>query len=300
MSCLDILIPHYRDLDGLRESLASIAAQTWTGDMRVVIVDDGSEPEIFRAVEAEAEACELPVTLQRNSENRGRPYTRNRLLDAIDSPFVAWLDAGDIWYPEKTEKQFDQINRLRYEGHNEHRYWVTCNYDWQWVGRRARLIRQEVDVRQFRELMLGQNLRAYLWTLLGSAEAFRIAGRFDERLPRLQDLDYFARFVLGGGILTNCGERRAQCRYHKSDMGRNADEIRACNTLIYRKYRSHLQGYGPSFLKTIHYNADMLSARYAANNGSRLRHLYYTTRAVAAHPKRAIGAARFHLRKQVE
>ena len=49
--------------------------------------------------------------------------------------------------------------------------------------------------------MLGRRLRAYLWTLLGTARAFKAAGRFDERLPRLQDLDYFLRFIAAGGTL---------------------------------------------------------------------------------------------------
>ncbi|MEM8571488.1 MAG: glycosyltransferase family 2 protein [Pseudomonadota bacterium] len=300
MAGVDILIPHFRDPEGLRISLESIAAQTWTGDMRVVLVDDGSEPEFYQEIEAQAEAFPLPVTLERNPVNRGRPYTRNRLLDGVDNPFVAWLDAGDTWYPEKLEKQFEQISRLRYIGEDADRYWITCHYDWQWEGRRARQIEQQTDVRQMRELMLGQKLRAYLWTLLGTAKAFKIAGRFDERLPRLQDLDYFVRFVLAGGILTVPRRTGVLCKYHKSDVGRNAQEIRACNHLIYRKYRPHLEAYGPSFLKTIRYNADMLSARFARNNGAPGQNLYYIGRATLAHPKRAIGAARFHLRKTQE
>lgn len=300
MACLDILIPHYRDPAGLKLSLESIEAQTWTGDMRVVVVDDGSEPEYLRQAEALLADFPLPHTLERNPINRGRPYTRNRLLDLIDSPFVAWLDAGDVWYPDKLLKQFEHVSRLRYEGKDPDRYWVTCHYDWQWEGRRARTIEQVTEVRQLRELMLGQKLRAYLWTLLGTREAFRIAGRFDERLPRLQDLDYFIRFVLAGGEMTVPPRTEALCRYHKSDVGRNATEIRACNSLIFRKYRPHFQNYGPSFMKTIRYNADMLSARFARNNGALFLNLYYIGNATLAHPKRAIGAARFHLRASAE
>jgi glycosyltransferase involved in cell wall biosynthesis len=294
---LDILIPHYRDLEGLRLSLASIAEQTWTGDMRIVVVDDGSEPEIYQSVEALLAEQDLPCTLERNLSNRGRPYTRNRLLDLIDSPFVAWLDAGDVWYADKLRVQFEHVNRLRYRGEDPDRYWVTCHYDWQWQGRRARKVEQQTDGRQLRELMLGQKLRAYLWTLLGTREAFRIAGRFDERLPRLQDLDYFIRFLLAGGEMTVPPHRGALCRYHKSDVGRNAREIRACNELIHRKYRPHLQSFGPSFLRTIRYNAEMLSARFAQNNGEPMNNLVYVTRATIAHPKRAIGAMRYRWRK---
>lgn len=294
---LDVLVPHYRDPAGLALSLASVRAQSWTGDMRIVIVDDGSPATDLAAVERQAAELGLPVTLERNPTNRGRPYTRNRLLDCIDNPFVAWIDSGDVWYPDKLEKQFEHVSRLRFVGAPLERLWITCHYDWQWEGGRARLVRQETEGRQLRELMLGQRLRAYLWTLLATAEAFRKVGRFDERLPRLQDLDYFVRFVRAGGELVAPRHKAALCRYHKSDVGRDAAEIRRCNTLIFEKNRPALLGYGPAFVKTIRYNAERLSARYAGNNGARGQAAWYLGRAFAAHPRRAIGALRHNLRK---
>ena len=95
MATLDILIPHYNDIDGLELTLRSIAAQTWRGETRIVIVDDGSAPDSARAAREIGEAFSQPVTFIANARNRGRPYTRNVLLDAIDSPYVAWLDAGE-------------------------------------------------------------------------------------------------------------------------------------------------------------------------------------------------------------
>ena len=286
-----MLIPHFQDVEGLELSLKSIADQTWTGDMRLVIVDDGSEPKHFARAEALVAEQPLPALVLRNPENRGRPYTRNRLLDNIDSPYVSWLDTGDIWYSDKLFKQFEHLSRLRYKARIQAGSGlpVTTTGDGMAARRNAA---QEVDKQQMRELMLGLRLRAYLWTLLGSARAFRAAGRFDERLPRLQDLDYFMRFLSAGGILSAPPGREPLCCYHKSDIGRSATEIRNCNKLIMAKYLPHIRPYGPAFLKTIRYNAARLSARYAANNGRGLLAGYYHSRAFAAHPRRAIGAMR--------
>lgn len=295
MSRLDVLLPHYRDVAGLAMSLASVAEQSWTGDMRLVIVDDGSPEKDFEAVRALAQAQDLPVTLERNPQNRGRPYTRNRLLDCVEGDYVAWLDAGDIWYPDKLALQFEHVSRLRHAGEDVDRVWITCHYDWQWEGQRIRPVRQEVEGAQLRELMLGRQLRAYLWTLLGTAAAFRGAGRFDERLPRLQDLDYFLRFVQGGGTLAVPPSRGTLCRYHKSDIGRDAHEIRRCNRLIFEKYRASLQSHGPGFVKTIRGNAESLSARYAKNNGDQMGRGYYLMRAFAADPRRLVGSVRLRL-----
>jgi glycosyltransferase involved in cell wall biosynthesis len=292
---LDVLVPHYRDPAGLALSLASVREQSWTGDMRLVILDDGSPAADFAAIERLASELDLPTTLLRNRENQGRPYARNRLLDSVESPFVAWIDAGDIWYPDKLALQFEHLSRLRLAGEPVERIWITCHYDWQWSGGRARLVRQETETRQLRELMLGQKLRAYLWTLLAPASAFRRVGRFDERLPRLQDLDFFIRFVRSGGRLVAPPGKAPLCLYHKSDLGRDAGEIRRCNRLIEEKYWPTLQIYGPAFLKTIRYNSERLSARYAGNNGARLLAAYFLGRAFLAHPRRSAGALRHHL-----
>ena len=55
-SRLDVLMPHFRDVAGLTLSLASVAGQGWTGDLRLVVVDDGSPEADFAAVRALAEA----------------------------------------------------------------------------------------------------------------------------------------------------------------------------------------------------------------------------------------------------
>jgi glycosyltransferase involved in cell wall biosynthesis len=276
MAELDILVPHYNDPEGLVLSLRSIVRQRWKGDKRIVIVDDGSSEPSRHAASAiaedyrnmEFEGQNLQVDLIQNAINRGRPFARNVLLDAIESPYVSWLDAGDEWYPNKLGAQFDLL-KLVEASHSEKLTWVTCNYDWKWNGGRKKKIKQRTDQDQHKALLIGSNLRAYLWTLLGSAQSFKSVGYFDARLPRMQDLDYFIRFVSHGGIIRNMGGEHTYCIYHKSDVGRNADEIRACNALIYDKHRVLFNRYGESFRQMRLYNMDMLAARFAKNNRDR-------------------------------
>jgi len=101
MAELDVLIPHYNDVAGIAISLNCVARQTWPEPIRVVIADDGSNAGTVRALEELIEKCPFEVHLTRNPINRGRAYTRNVLLDSIDSPYVAWLDAGDAWVSDK-------------------------------------------------------------------------------------------------------------------------------------------------------------------------------------------------------
>lgn len=282
LNTLDILIPHYNDPLGLKKSLNSIAEQTWAGSYRVVVVDDGSPAPAL------AEACRIldefdgNVVLIKNDRNLGRPRTRNILLDSIQSEYVSWLDAGDEWYPDKLEVQFDTI-RLSAVSETEE-YWVTCNYDWAWDGGKRKKNIQKTDQDQLRALLIGSSLRAYLWTIVGCSKSFKRVGWFDENLPRLQDLDYFIRFVRQGGKLINTEEKHALCVYNKSDYGRNAREVRSCNMYIYKKYNDIYKYYGSNFERMRLYRTEMLAARYAQNNYDNKLRWKYIYNAFRLHP----------------
>lgn len=274
MATLDILIPHYNDPEGLALSLRSISRQTWEGDFRIVVADDGSRPDIRKSVAAQAEHSEMNIEVVYNEINRGRPYTRNVLLDSVESAYVAWLDAGDEWYSRKLDKQFEEVKLLE-SAHLDTPFWVTCNYDWASTGRKKRKISQRTDQDQIKALLMGGSLRAYLWTLLGPTQSFKNVGWFDEKLPRLQDLDFFIRFVTHGGLIRNAREGGALCVYHKSDVGRDAQEVRACNERIFDKHRVLFNRYGDGFIAMRRYQMEMLAARFAQNNKSqKLTHHY--------------------------
>jgi glycosyltransferase involved in cell wall biosynthesis len=282
---VDVLIPHFNDVGGLAMSLRSLRRQTGDQTVRAIIADDGSNPESLRDLHELIDGYPLDITLILNGTNRGRPYTRNVLLDAIQSPFTAWFDAGDVWYDYKLEEQFKTFG----EGeHDRDDLWVTCNYDWQWTGKRPRRVFQRAQQDQIRGLLVGRDLRAYLWTILAPSNAFRKVGRFDEKLPRLQDLDFFLRFVKEGGTIRSCDDRRALCRYHKSDVGRSAAEIRACNAYIYDKHKELYQGYGLTFRRGRLYEMELLSFRVAMKNRDLPAMAYYASRALMWKPESAV------------
>ncbi|SFJ62493.1 glycosyltransferase family 2 protein [Celeribacter neptunius] len=293
---LDVLIPHFNDAEALDLSLRSVAAQTWRGKVRVIVVDDGSPSDELRRAEAIISSCDLDIELIKQPENRGRPATRNTLLSASDARFIAWLDAGDTWYEKKLETQFNTLYKQVYDGQDLSRIWVTCNYDWQWVGGRRRKVTQTTSGDQLKHLYVGDRLRAYLWTLLGTREAFNLVSGFDERLPRLQDLDYFISFVRGGGRLISAESSDALCCYFKSDVGRNAQEIRDCYETIFSKHGPSLNRFGVKFVRRAKAKADFVAARFAKNNRTPLVSLGFRMHAFGMDPRYTLYRAKKSLR----
>lgn len=282
MTTLSILLPHYNDPKGFELSLRSIEAQTWRGTREIVVCDDGSRPKELAELERICASTAETVKLLRNEENRGRPYTRNVLLDAADGKYTAWLDAGDEWYPEKLQHQFNGLYRARLQGFTKV-VWCTTNYDWQWAGAKKRIREQNVAGDQIGNMLTG-SLGAYLWTVLGTTQSFRDVGHFDLKLTRLQDLDFFIRFLSKDGMLILPPTAEPLVVYHKSDIGKNGEEIARCFNYVFDKHSAHLMTRSRSFRRNRRFHVNMHAARFTDNNDQPLQTAMYLGRAAVTSP----------------
>lgn len=287
---IDVLIPHFTDAQGLVRSLKSLGEQTWEGQIRAVVHDDGSpapSAQDARSICAQfAVSGRLEIEFEASMQNLGRPATRNALLARARAPYLGWLDAGDIWYPEKLEHQFAMLQQLEEQGHDTSRLWVSCSYDWDQAGR-VHTRTQNIRGDQVRSLLMGDDLRAYLWTVMGRSEAFVLAGHFDPRLPRLQDLDYFLTFVRAGGRIVVPDVAAPLCRYFKSHIGRDSAQIEQCHDLIMRKSAPLTRRYPRKDRARLAYKGNMLPADFARANGNWGAALAYRARALVVAPDHA-------------
>jgi len=75
---------------------------------------------------------------------------------------------------------------------------------------------------------------------MGTTQSFRDVGYFDLELPRLQDVDFFLRFVEKGGRFVLPPSAEPLCLYRKSDLGRSGTEVLRCNRYLLRKHAALL------------------------------------------------------------
>jgi len=94
-----VVIPCYNSQAFLEEALASVREQT-TPVREIVVVDDGSPTPI----RAPANWDGPTLTLVR-TPNRKTAAARNHGLGLIRGELVAFLDADDLWLPEKIASQ---------------------------------------------------------------------------------------------------------------------------------------------------------------------------------------------------
>lgn len=101
-----VVIPAYRAAATLDATLASVRAQTHRA-LDIVVVDDGS-PDDTAAVAERHAARDGRVRVVRQA-NAGVAAARNRGIAETSAPFIAPVDADDLWHPDKIRLQLERI-----------------------------------------------------------------------------------------------------------------------------------------------------------------------------------------------
>ncbi|WP_217571168.1 glycosyltransferase family A protein [Mesorhizobium sp. GbtcB19] len=106
MGTYGVVIPAYNASATIAETLRSVAAQTLRPEL-VVVVDDGSTDDLAAAISG----IDLPLRLLRQ-DNAGPGSATTRGIAALSTPFIATLDADDLWLPGKIAAQLAHLERL--------------------------------------------------------------------------------------------------------------------------------------------------------------------------------------------
>lgn len=103
---VSVIITAYNAAATLAETLASVRAQTF-GDFEIIVVNDGSTDATTDVL-----AEQGPPVRAVHQENRGQPAARNAGIRAAEGEWLAFLDADDLWHPEKLARQM-ALHRAR-------------------------------------------------------------------------------------------------------------------------------------------------------------------------------------------
>ena len=99
MELASIIIPAFNAANYLKETLDSVLAQSYE-EREIIVVNDGSTDN---TIEILSDYSDKIIAV--NQENRGDAAACNAGASIANGRWLAFLDADDIWLPEKLEKQ---------------------------------------------------------------------------------------------------------------------------------------------------------------------------------------------------
>lgn len=191
MPQISIIIPVFNRQQMAERAVRSALDQN-LGDSEIVIVDDGSRPPF-----------ELPSTLAKPNvrvvlqPNRGAAAARNAGIEDARGDWTAFLDSDDYWLPGTLKPRLELAER-EFATNPE----AMVAYVAAFVLRDKHSRQQETRIPRASANPL--HFASGCWfspgsTLLVRKAVFRRVGLFDTSLYRLEDLDWFLRFVRAGG-----------------------------------------------------------------------------------------------------
>lgn len=262
---VSVIVPAYNAEATLARAIDSVLAQTFD-DWELIVVDDGSTD----ATEAVARSYEPRVTVLRRP-HLGPGPARNAGVQASRGAWLAWLDADDVWYPTKLERQISVARQdaeiefvtanYRYidaDGHDLGTGFARVGWLCERIARQAAngtLIFDRSDVPQFLREGFGATI-----TMMLSRSLFDRVGGFCDWLTVAEDVHLALRAVAGCTKFAAVCEPLATYHLHDDSTTRgNVESAHGQTVLAYRDLRRLLETCGEPIRQAL---AEPLSRAY--------------------------------------
>ena len=102
---VSVIIPVYNVRNYILETVDSVRRQTYT-DWELVLVEDGSTDGTAQLLQSYLEQLQDDrIRLVVLAQNGGAAAARNRGVELSEGRYVTYLDADDLWEPQKLERE---------------------------------------------------------------------------------------------------------------------------------------------------------------------------------------------------
>lgn len=104
MPLISVIIPVYNGKKTIRETIESVLNQTFY-DWELIVINDGSQDSTFEIVSS----IQDPRVKIFSYPNAGLAASRNRGIAQACGEYISFLDADDLWTPDKLEAQLTAL-----------------------------------------------------------------------------------------------------------------------------------------------------------------------------------------------
>lgn len=219
---VSVVMPAY-NAKNIEESIQSVLEQSYS-NYELLIIDDCSTDNTIDRIEGFKDER---IMLTRLKKNGGVANARNLAIKKAKGTYIAFLDADDIWYPKKLEKQISFMEKkevlFSYSGYRPFQI-VNSNKK---IGK----IRKTRHSESF-ESMLKKNGIGCLTVIINSA----ILKKYEMKQIGHEDYVLWLDILLNENIIAhNTGEVLAEYRVDSNSLSGNKLKAAKWQWLIYRE-----------------------------------------------------------------
>lgn len=174
-SLISIITPLYNAAPFISQTIVSIQAQTYC-NWELIIIDDASTDD---SLEIARSFCEEDnrISLESFTENKGAAHCRNYATHLAKGDFIAFLDADDLWHPEKLEKQLQFMKSTNSDV--SYTSYLHIDENGQSLNKRIIALPQLSYLKQHKNNYIGNLTGMYNVKTIGKIEAPNIRKRQD-------------------------------------------------------------------------------------------------------------------------
>lgn len=101
---VSIIVPVHNAGAYIEKTIETVKAQTYS-QWELILVDDCSTDDSRQKIRSHIQENDRKIRLIEKTCNEGAARARNTGIDAARGRYIAFLDADDIWMPDKLEKE---------------------------------------------------------------------------------------------------------------------------------------------------------------------------------------------------
>jgi len=255
---LSVIVPSYNTAPYVRDTLASLFAQTMR-ELEVIVVDDGSRDDSLAVLAGIADS-RLTVAVQ---ANRGLAGSRNSGLLLARAPLVGFCDADDLWYARKAERHLallaDQPEvglTYSFSAYIDEAGAFTGQY---LLSRRAAPTARDL----IRRNHVGNGS-----TVIARRDVFARAGLFDESLGSCEDFEMWVRAAACSGYgVRLLPEVLTAYRVRAGSMSTTYDDFVRGYARALERFRGYVPDFTPQDAARSYAECLRIASRKAFSNG---------------------------------
>lgn len=211
---VSVIIPAFNQADYLASAIQSVLDQTYPA-YEILVIDDGSTDRTRDVVRRFLD----PSIQYVYQENRGLAAARNTGLRLATGDYISFLDADDLFLPEKIDLLVSAL-----ESHPGAGFAAGQTIAIDQRGNNLGLMTEVHGPDNPLDLILGNTLQVS--SVLVRREWFGVAGIFDENLKACEDWDMWLRLIKAGCPLISEAHPVAYYRFHSAQMTRGVERMR--------------------------------------------------------------------------